>query len=75
MYGCLSRAPYWGPGQQPRQCVLIGIELVTPLVLGMALSPLSHTSQGANFYFNLKEKVTVPKGKFATFEHVLGTSL
>ena len=27
--GCLSRAPYWGPGLQPRHVPLLGIEPVT----------------------------------------------
>ena len=27
--GCLSHAPYWGPGPQPRHVPRLGIELVT----------------------------------------------
>ena len=30
MCGCLSHAPYWGPGPQPRYVPWPGIELVTP---------------------------------------------
>ena len=29
MCGCLSQAPYWGPGPQPRHVLWLGIELVT----------------------------------------------
>ena len=29
MGGCLSRAPYWGPGPQPRRAPRLGIELGT----------------------------------------------
>ena len=43
MCGCLSSAPYWGPGPQPRPVPWLGID---PLAHRLALSPLSHTSQG-----------------------------
>ena len=46
MCGCLSCAPYWGPGLQPRHVPCLGIESVTPLVHRLALNPLSHTGQG-----------------------------
>ena len=39
MCGC-SHTPHWGPGPQPRQLNQ------SPLVLRLALNPLSHTSQG-----------------------------
>ena len=29
MCGCFSHAPYWGPGPQPRDVPLLGIEPVT----------------------------------------------
>ena len=29
MCGCLSHAPYWGPGPKPRHVPQLGIELVT----------------------------------------------
>ena len=29
MCGCLSRAPYWGPGLQPRRVPSLGIKLMT----------------------------------------------
>ena len=48
MRGCLSRAPYWGPGLQPRH--VLGIEPSDPLVHRLVFSPLSHTSQSANLY-------------------------
>ena len=57
--GCLSCVPYRGPGLQP------GIhpdwELNQhPLVLRLALSPLSHTSQGLNIQiFELNKEVLV----------------
>ena len=34
MRGCLSHAPYWGPGPQPRHTPSLGIELVTLWSLG-----------------------------------------
>ena len=44
--GCLSDAPYQGPGLQPRHVPWLGIEPAKPLVHRPALNPLSHTSQG-----------------------------
>ena len=41
--GCLSCAPYWAPGPQPRHVPWLGIELAT-LCLRPVLNPLSHTS-------------------------------
>ena len=49
MCGCLSRAPYWGPGPQPRHVPWLGFELITPLVHRLAPNSLSHTSQGYQF--------------------------
>ena len=46
MCGCLSCAPYWGPGLQPRHVPLTGNRTCDPLVRRPVLSPLSHTSQG-----------------------------
>ena len=37
MYGCLSHAPYWGPGPQPRHVHSLGIELVTLWFAGLHL--------------------------------------
>ena len=46
-FGCLSHAPYWGPGLQPRHVPWLGIKPATPLVCRLALNPLSLTSQGS----------------------------
>ena len=51
MCGCLSSAPYWGPGPQTQACALTGNQSGNPLVLRPALNTLSHTSQGKNLYF------------------------
>ena len=45
MCGCLSPAPHWGPGPQPRPVPWLGIEPVT-LWFPAPVNPLSHTSQG-----------------------------
>ena len=34
MCGCLSCAPYWGPGQQPRHAPWLGFEPTTPWFTG-----------------------------------------
>ena len=44
---CLSCAPYWGPGPQPRHVPCLGIETGNLSVSSLALSPLSHTCQGS----------------------------
>ena len=46
VYGCLSSAPHWGPGRQPRHVPLTGNQTSNPLVRSPVLNPLSHTSQG-----------------------------
>ena len=47
MCGCLSCAPYWGPGLHATQaCALTGNQTSDPLVDRLVLNPLSHTSQG-----------------------------
>ena len=43
MCGCLSCAPYWRPGLQPRHALPLGSD---PLVHRPALNPLSHINQG-----------------------------
>ena len=48
--GCLSHAPYWGPGPQPRHVPSLGIKLATFWFI--ALNPLSYTSQGCFYDFN-----------------------
>ena len=48
--GCLARAPYWGPGRKSIPC-LMGMENGDSLVHGLALNPLSHTSQGLRHAF------------------------
>ena len=48
---CLSCAPYWRPGLQPRQVPCLGINQTgDPYVRMLQLNPLSHTSQGKNFF-------------------------
>ena len=49
MCGCLSCAPKWGPGLQPRHVPLTGNRTDNPLVCRLALNLLSHTSQGDIF--------------------------
>ena len=34
MYGCLSHAPYWGPGLKPRHVLWLGMEPVTLWFVG-----------------------------------------
>ena len=47
LYGCLSCAPYWGPGLQPSHvCALTGNQTSNPLVCRPVLNPLSYSSQG-----------------------------
>ena len=46
MCRCLSCAPYWGPGPQPRHAPRLGNQTLDPLVHRLVLNPLSHTSQG-----------------------------
>ena len=45
MCGCLSCAPYRGPGLQPRHVPYTGNPTGDPLVHRPACNPLSHTSQ------------------------------
>ena len=45
MCACLSHAPHWGLGPQPRHMPQLGMEPVTPLLHSPVLKPLSHTSQ------------------------------
>ena len=45
--GCLWCTAYWGPGLQPRLVPCLGIKPET-IWFPLALSPLSHTSQGLN---------------------------
>ena len=58
MCGCLSHAPIWGPGPQPRQCALTRNQTSDPLVHRPALNPLSYASQGTitNFNYNSLKK-------------------
>ena len=42
---CLWSTPYWGPWPTTQECALTGIQNSDPLVLRLALNPLSHTSQ------------------------------
>ena len=46
--GCLSCAPYWGPG--PGSCARTENRTGNPQVRRLALNPLSHTSQGLFIY-------------------------
>ena len=51
MCGCLSRAPYWGPGLQPSHVLLLGIKPATDLlVCRLVVNALNYTSQS---YFPL----------------------
>ena len=43
--GCLSHAPNWGPGLQPKASALTGNQTSNPLVHRPAVSPLNYTSQ------------------------------
>ena len=52
MCGCLSHAPYWGPGPQP--CALTGNQSSKLSVRRPAFTPLSHTSQGFQQRFKWK---------------------
>ena len=55
MCGCLSCAPYWGPGLHATQaCALTGDQTSDPLVLRLVLNPLSHTSQGKGIFLSRK---------------------
>ena len=54
MCACLSHAPCWGPGPQPRHVPWLGNQTGHPLVCRPVLNPLSHTSQG--WIFNLCEE-------------------
>ena len=51
MCGCLSSAPQWEPGLQPRQVPQTGNQSNHPLVPRPTLNPLSHTSQGRFLFF------------------------
>ena len=57
MCGCLSCAPYWGPGLQPRHVPWLGIELVTIFGSQPTLNPLSYTSQGKSVFFSNLNKL------------------
>ena len=46
MIGCLSHAPNWGLGHTTQACALTGNRTTNLSVHRLALSPLSHTSQG-----------------------------
>ena len=48
MCGCLSHAPYWERGPQPRPVPSPGIHHL--LVRKSAISPLSHTSQDITLF-------------------------
>ena len=49
---CLSHAPYWGPGLQPRHVPWPGINPAHLLVLSPGLHLLSHTSQGSSSFLS-----------------------
>ena len=48
MCGCLSHAPYWGLGPQPRHVPYTGNQTSDPLVCKPVFRPLSHSIQGEN---------------------------
>ena len=51
LIGCLSHAPEWGPGPTTQVSALNGAGRGNPWVHRLALSPLSHTSQGSKTFF------------------------
>ena len=51
MCGCLSHAPYWGPGLKPRRVPWLGIEHVTASQAGTQSS--KPHEQGQDRYFIL----------------------
>ena len=60
MYGCISHAPYRGPGLQPRYVPLTGNQTSDPFFHRPVLNSLSHTSQGKTgeflcSYFNIED--------------------
>ena len=58
MFGCLSYTPHGGGKTWPatQACALTGNQTGDPLVRRPALSPLSHTSQGNNWYLKDNKK-------------------
>ena len=60
----LSRAPYWGPGPQPRN------RTNDPVVLRPALNPLSHTSQGRSLLTNSKLLPLRGKPNYLKFSYI-----
>ena len=63
--GCLSHAPNWGTWPATQACALTGNQTCDLLVLRLALSPLSHTSQG-QFSFNLTQFNTLLLSMYLT---------
>ena len=57
---CLLYAPNWGPGSQPRHCALTRNQTGSLSVLGLALNPLSHTSQSSLSFFKKREDEPIP---------------
>ena len=57
--GCLSCAPYWGPGPQSRHEPWSGNWTSDPVVHRPVLNPLSHTSQGCLYFYRCKYWTTL----------------
>ena len=55
MCGCLSRAPYWGPGPQPRHVPGLGIKLATLWFAARTQSTELHQPGQKNFIYFQRE--------------------
>ena len=53
MCGYLSRTPLLGTWSATQACALTGNPAGDPLICGLALNQLSHTSQGTFIFFNI----------------------
>ena len=62
MCGCLSCAPYLGPGTQPSQVFRLGIQPAISPFCRQALSPLSHTARAQGSFKNKQVKMFVDHG-------------
>ena len=51
--GCLSHAPTWGPGLQPRHVSWVGLELVTPWFAGWHSIHWATPARATSFYWHI----------------------
>ena len=67
MCGCLSCAPHWGPGLQPRHVLWLGIKLVTFWFTGWCLIHWATPARADRWLMTVKTCVRKKKARFILF--------